>query len=138
MQAIGNRLTGGLLLAALALMAPAMAMADKVATSEEAASTASVRDIKISGDTVHGTIVNNSHRPLREVRLLIRHAWLWKNERNPGHDNPGRTEPYVVAEEIPAGGTKDFTYVISPPLPERSDGRFVTTVELVGFTEVGF
>ncbi|MBI3785600.1 MAG: hypothetical protein HY270_19580 [Deltaproteobacteria bacterium] len=69
---------------------------------------------------------------------MIRHAWLWKNERHPGSDNPGRTDRYVVPGEVPAGGTLPFSYTIEPPLPNRSDGHFVTTVELVGLTEVGF
>jgi hypothetical protein len=109
-----------------------------VTTSHEAETTVSVRDIKASHDMVSGSIMNSSHRPLREVRLLIRHAWLWKNERHPGYDNPGRTERYVFSTEVPAGGSAPFTYMITPPLPDRNDGHFVTTVEVVGFTEVGF
>ena len=138
MRVSGKQLVGAVVFGLLALGSPAVAGSDQVSSGHEAEATAVIRDVHSKGDTITGTIVNNSHRPLREVRLLIRHGWLWKNERHPGTDNPGRTDRYVVPGEVPAGGSLPFTYVLDPPLPDRQDGHFVTTVELVGFTEVGF
>lgn len=110
----------------------------RVTSAQEISAVLSVRDVRVEGDVLRATLVNHSPRRLADVRLLIRHAWLWNNERNPGLDNPGRTETYTLPDEIPAGGTYALTYRIVPPLPRRSDGRFVTTVEVIGFTEVGF
>jgi hypothetical protein len=131
-------LTNVLCLLSWLAVSPAPAQSGKVATTQEIGSVVALRDVRVDGRVVTGTVVNLSHRGLRDVRLLIRHAWLWRDERNPGYDNPGRTDTYVVPGEIPAGGTYALNYVIEPPLPERTDGRFVTTVEIVGFTEVGF
>ncbi|GIW44376.1 MAG: hypothetical protein KatS3mg077_1658 [Candidatus Binatia bacterium] len=110
----------------------------RVTSAQDIGAVLTVRDVRVEGDVVRATLVNHSPRRLADVRLLIRHAWLWNNERNPGPDNPGRTETYTLPDEIPAGGTYTLVHKIAPPLPRRSDGRFVTTVEVIGFTEVGF
>lgn len=89
--------------------------------------------------TIVGTIRNSGPEVARDVRLLVRHIWLWKNERNPGAptDNPGRSAYYEVGTEVPPGGETQFRYVPDPPLPQRADGTFTTTAEIVGFTEGG-
>jgi len=96
-----------------------------------------VEDVSVSDGVVSGVLVNKSQLLLRDVRLLIRHSWLWRNERAPGHNNPGRTESYTVPGEIPAGGRLPFSYTVEPPLPNRDDGTFETSVEVISLTQVG-
>lgn len=103
-------------------------------TAEEAVV---VRNVIVTDGSVSGDLVNTSHHLVRDVRLLVRHTWLWANERSPGEDNPGRTAYATVHEDIPAGGSLPFTVRPDPPLPVRSDGRFETSVEVVGVTEIG-
>ena len=117
--------------------AVATAGSERVATTSEAAQMVVVQDVRVHDGVVSGSMLNNSTRVLRDVKLLIRHQWLWRNERNPGTDNPGRADFYTVVGDLPAGGRVPFEYTITPPLPDRSDGTFRTTVEVVGFTEVG-
>ena len=138
MRVIGSHVVTGLILSGVVLALPTAAPGRKAASSTQASGTATVRDVKVRGDVVSGVLVNNSHRVLHEVRLLIRHTWLWHNERHPGNDNPGRADYYTLSTDVAAGAEQSFTYTINPPLPQRSDGRFVTTVEVVGFIEVGF
>jgi len=45
---------------------------------------------------------------------------------------------YIHPTDLPSGEKAEFSYVPSPPLPVRSDGRFKTTAEIVSFEEVGF
>ncbi|MBI2365063.1 MAG: hypothetical protein HYV01_08680, partial [Deltaproteobacteria bacterium] len=73
---------------------------------------------------------------LRDVELLVRHVWHWKNEFRPGNDNPGMASYYTMAEEITPGGSVPFTYMQLSPLPSRADGQFETMVSVAGFTEV--
>jgi hypothetical protein len=108
-----------------------------VSSIDQVFRTVVVRDIKVRGNTVSGVLVNHSPRLLREVRVLIRYAWRWKNERHPGENNPGRGEYVTLPGELPASGTLPFTHNIDPPLPVRSDGHFDTSAEVIGFTEVG-
>lgn len=86
---------------------------------------------------VHGTLTSQSADPIRDITLLVHHTWHWKNEQQPGEDSPGRSTFFQVPDEVPALGTREFTYVPSPPLPEREDGSFKTTVEISRYTEVG-
>jgi hypothetical protein len=74
-----------------------------------------------------------------DVRLLIRHEWLWNNEMSPGPDylNPGRAVFHTVEGAIPAQGRREFVYRPDPPLRNNSAGSFNTEVEVAGFTEVG-
>jgi len=96
-----------------------------------------VRNLTVTDGTVSGDLVNTSRHLVRDVRLLVRHTWLWASERSPGEESPGRAEYPTVHEDIPPGGSRSFTMRADPPLPVRSDGRFETSVEVVGFTESG-
>lgn len=94
-------------------------------------------NLKTSDQLITGTLTNNSDHQVDDVHLLVNHSFLWKNERNPGRNNPSRTEYYRVAKPIPAGASMSFEYRPNPPLPKRNDGKFMTTVEVVSFTEIG-
>lgn len=127
------RFVAGLVLATAFALA-AMARAETIASD---ASIVAVRDLKTNAAQVSGVLVNQSARLVREVRLVIRYAWLWNDERHPGYDNPGRAVNYTVPGDIPPGGSLPFAYRPDSPLPSRSDGHFQTSVDVVGYTEVG-
>jgi hypothetical protein len=95
-----------------------------------------VQNVALRGDTVSGVIANTSPHAVRDVQLQITYVWLWKNERHPGTDNPGRTDAYTLPGEIAAGASQPFTYRPQSPLPQRSDGHFEPSVTVVGFTEI--
>jgi len=105
--------------------------------AEEAAAAVRVVEVDNHDGAVSAVLINQSKRRVRDVKLLVHHTWLWRDERHPGEDSPGRSEYYVVQGDVPAGGRLPFTYQPSPPLPNRSDGHFETSVEVVGLTEVG-
>lgn len=88
---------------------------------------------------VSATLVNRLTHSVQNVRLLIRHEWLWDNEMSPGPDwlNPGRAVYYTVEGVIPAQGRKEFVYRPDPPLRGGASGHFRTHAEVVGFGEVG-
>jgi hypothetical protein len=111
--------------------------AGTVVTNPETSRVIEVTDVTSSGGIVTGTLVNKSPRVIQDVKLLVRHGWVWKNERHPGDDSPGRADYDVVAGPIAPGASLPFKHVISPPLPQRSDGHFNTSVEVVSFAEVG-
>ena len=116
---------------------PALTAADIVGSAaEQATQNVAVRNVTSQHGVVSGEIVNYSPRTLRDVELLVRHVWHWKNEFRPADDNPGMASYYTVAEEIPPGGSVPFTYMQLSPLPSRADGQFETMVSVAGFTEV--
>jgi hypothetical protein len=96
-----------------------------------------VVDVNATGEMVSGRLVNRSTRAVRDVKLGVRHVWLWNNERHPGRDNPGRSDFYTLSDEVPSLGSVEFEYQFDPPLPQRSDGHFNTVVEVVSFLEIG-
>jgi hypothetical protein len=98
-----------------------------------------VRDVRAQPDQVSGVLVNLSSKPVRSVRIRIERSWLWADERHAGgaEQSPGRTAVYTVPGEIPPGGLLPFTYRSDTPLPQRSDGRFETSVSVVGLEQVG-
>jgi hypothetical protein len=55
----------------------------------------------------------------------------------PGEDSPGRVDYYTVRSELPPAGEVELKYRPEPPLPDRADGHFETTVEVAGWTETG-
>ena len=108
-----------------------------VLSAAQAATDLRLTGVRADDGVVTGTVLNTSGAPVRNIELLIRHTWFWNNERHPGSDSPGRADVYVVRGEIPARGELPFTYQVSPPLPPRADGHFKTTVEIVGFAQLG-
>ena len=98
-----------------------------------------VRDVRAEPDRVSGVLVNLSSKPVRGVRLRIDRSWLWADEKHAGgaEESPGRTAVYTVPGEIPPGGQSPFTYRSDTPLPQRTDGRFETSVSVVGLEQVG-
>ena len=107
-----------------------------VVPSSEAARTILINDLTVREGSVSGAIVNKSSAPVRGVELPLRQVWLWNDERHPGTDSPGRTLPFTFAADVASNASAPFTFK-TPPLPQRSDGRFVTTMDVTGFTEVG-
>jgi hypothetical protein len=124
------------LLVAGALGATALRAAEVVPVGELSRYVA-VRGVNESSDgAVSGTVVNVSSRPVKEVELHITHEWLWKNEFHPGEDNPGRLGTITLHDEIAPGGEARFSYRPDPPLPPRTDGHFVTKVDVAGLTAI--
>jgi hypothetical protein len=96
-----------------------------------------VRDVSLHDDgTVSGVAVNTSNRPLRDVRLLVRHIFLWKKERHPGRDDPSRATYFMLPQELPPGGQVPFTARPESSLPKRADGRFDSAVQVASVTEM--
>jgi len=102
----------------------------------EAAQAVVINDLTVGPDSVSGTVVNKTSATLREVQVLLRQVWQWKDERHPGTDSPGRTTPFTLAVNVAPNASAPFTFQ-PPRLPPRSDGRYVTTMDVTGFTEVG-
>jgi hypothetical protein len=128
-------LIGSVLLAQTKGHAAAAAPATLVAP-EKAAQVMTLRNVTVKNGEVSGEVVNNSKNPIRDVELQILYSWRWKNEFNPGKDDPGRADYYTIAKEIPPGQAVSFTYKPSPPLPARTDGNFETAVSVAGYTEI--
>ena len=118
-------------------LSPAPAVSQELVANQDTSQTVTVSGVSLQNGAISGSLVNKSPRLLRDVRLLIRLTWFWKNERHPGDDSPGRSDYFTVTEEIPPGGSTSFTYRPSPPLPQRDDGHFEAAAQVVGFTEIG-
>jgi hypothetical protein len=106
-------------------------------SGQDASQLVEVVDVRATGEVVSGRLVNRSTRTVRNVRIVVRNVWLWNDERHPGRDNPGRADFYTLADDVPSLGSVEFEYRLEPPLPQRSDGRFNTVVEVVSFLEIG-
>ena len=118
-----------------ALGATAARAAEVVATGDLGRYVA-VRDVSESDGAVSGVVVNVSSQPVKDIELHITHEWLWKNEFHPGPDNPGRLGKVMLHDEIAPGGQARFSYRPDPPLPDRTDGHFVTKVDVAGVTSI--
>ena len=118
------------------LLVAGVALASDVELDPHAFRSVTVENVALQGDTVTGVVANTSAHGVRDVQLEITYGWLWKNERHPGTDNPGRTDLYTLPGEISAGGSKPFSYRPQSPLQNRSDGTFVPSAAVVGYTEI--
>jgi hypothetical protein len=127
-----------LLLSLLAFPAwiPAIAMPATILSQEEIGKAVAVRDVTVKNGAVSGEIVNQSSRPIRDVQLLIRYSWRWKNEFKPGTDDLSRAYYHTIDREIPPGGRASFVFMPTSPLPSRPEGFYEVSVAVAGFTEI--
>ena len=109
---------------------------ETVVPSSEVAQTIVINDLAVQDGSVSGTVVNKSSATVQDVELLIRQMWLWNDEFHPGTDSPGRALSFTLRQHVAPHASAAFAFQ-TPPLPQRSDGRFVTTVEVTRFSEVG-
>jgi hypothetical protein len=110
--------------------------AAEVKISDQPPQEISVRNVSVKDGAVSGEVVNSSSRTLRDVQLLIRFTWLWKNEMKPKEDTRSDAVFQTVEGDIPAGGSKPFTYRPSSPMTSQADGRYEATVKIAGFTQL--
>lgn len=103
--------------------------------SDQQPQAVTIRNVKVQAGAVSGEVVNSSPNIIRDVQLLIRSTWLWKNEMKPGEDNRSDAVFYNVDGEIPAGGSKPFTYSPSSSMKEDA-GRYEVSVKIAGFTQL--
>jgi hypothetical protein len=96
-----------------------------------------VRDLDATSNSVRARLSNQTDGTLSNIRILVTHAFLWDREQNPGDDSPGRSDVFVIEGPIPPHGTIAVEEALVPPLPPRADGRFQTSVQVLGFTKVG-
>jgi hypothetical protein len=109
---------------------------EQLVSPERMADLVEVRDVTGDGGVVSGTLVNRSSHAVRNVRLRINHLWLWNDEMHPGEDRYSRTDTYTVPGEIPAGGTRTFTYTPTEPLESGQRGHFTAVVRPMEVTEL--
>jgi len=109
---------------------------ERIVPPSRLAQDVAIRDVRTDDSVVTGTVVNRSATTVRDVKVAIRHKWLWNNEMHPGTDDPSRADFVMVPGPIPPGGQQDFTYRLATPLPARSDGRFDTDVAVTSVVEV--
>jgi hypothetical protein len=115
---------------------PSVAKSQKVRSEEESARILAIEKLTVHEGVVTGEVRNKSNHAVRDVQLFVRYTWLWEDERNPGETDPGTSTYHALKETIQPGGTINFVYTPSPPLPKISGGRFDTSVTIAGFTEI--
>lgn len=118
------------------VLASASASAQMVISAKQAGESIEIRNLKYDVGVISGEIVNHSRYEVRNVELLIRNIWQWKNEFQPGSDDLGTASYYTVEGMIPAGATAPFTYRVRATPTVRTDGQHETVVSVVGFSEI--
>jgi hypothetical protein len=110
--------------------------AETVLTSQQAAKALSLDKLEVSPAKITGRVTNKTPHTIKDVQLMIQYHWLWRNERNPGQDSPGRTVIISLHEQLEPGESHDFNYAPQLPLPSRHDGHFMPEVDVAAFTTV--
>jgi hypothetical protein len=122
--------------AALALWVSSPATAAPEADPEMAHAVA-VSDVVATPSLVRARLTNLTEGTLSDIRVLVTHAFLWNREMDPGEDNPGRSDVFVIKGPIPPHGSITIEEQMVTPLQPRPDGRYQTSLQVLGFTKVG-
>lgn len=124
--------------ATVALILPPLdwAGAQTVLSSQEASGALSFENLDLNPSKVSGVIANKTPHTIKDVQLMVQYHWLWKDERNPGKDSPGRTVIIPLKEQLEPGESQRFSYTPEFSLPSRNDGYFMPEVDVAAFTTV--
>ena len=124
--------------ATVALILPPLdwAGAQTVLSSQEASRALSFEKLDVNPSKVSGVIANKTPHTIKDVQLMVQYHWLWKDERNPGKDSPGRTVIIPLKEQLEPGESQWFSYTPEFSLPSRNDGYFMPEVDVAAFTTV--
>jgi hypothetical protein len=139
----GQGVLGGATLAAVAAAALALCVDPHDVSAETPATISADRwldaeGVNVSGDTVWGNVANRSSHEVRDVKLRIVRAWLWRDEKNPGPINPGGSYDFTVAGPIAPGASVPFRFTL-PSVDAPADlGSFQVSAEIVGYTEIEY
>jgi hypothetical protein len=127
-----------MLCAAMALLGfRGVSVAQQALDRVEAAGVVEIENLRIDKDRISAEIVNKSPHPVRDIAVLISHAWRWQNEFRPGTDSPGTAVYHKLDYEIAPGERAAFTHIFAEPLPEeRRGGEFETIVSVAEYTSV--
>ena len=97
----------------------------------------SFEKLDVNPTKISGVIANKTPHTIKDVELMIQYHWLWKDERNPGHDSPGRTVIIPLnGQQLEPGESQPFSYTPQFSLPARDDGYFIPEVDVAAFTTV--
>ena len=110
--------------------------AETVLSSQEASRALSFEKLDVNPSRISGVITNKTPHTIKDVQLMVQYHWLWKDERNPGADSPGRTVILPLNEQLEPGESHRFTYTPEFSLPSRDDGYFMPEVDVAAFTTV--
>lgn len=122
-------------LAATTVFAAQGVPADEVVRPEQA--DVRVTGVAASGDVITGKVENHSALQVRNPRILVQHAWIWADERDPGTENPGRSAIVTIPADIPPGGTFVFSHALPRGSIYNQRGHFMSSAEIVGFEQAG-
>jgi hypothetical protein len=117
---------------------PNASWSQTVLSQQQAGSVLAIEKVATQPDgSVSGVIRNNSKNTVRDVQLFVRSTFLWKNEFHPGKESPSVASYPTISGEIAPGGSLPFKFTPTPPLPNRTDGRFERpSVSIAGFTQI--
>lgn len=101
----------------------------------EADATVGISDLEVGATSMSGNVNNKSSATLKEVHLVLRQEFRWKNEKNPGAESPGRALPFKIETRIAPNSSAPFKFHFDP-LPARTDGTFTSSLEVTGFTKL--
>ena len=96
--------------------------------------TANLSTLRVYDGGIDAVLENRSTHVLDNVVIVVRYDWLWKDDLNPGEHNPGWVEYVTVDQRLLPGERIPFVYTPRAPLPQRDDGWFAPSAEVVGAT----
>jgi hypothetical protein len=112
------------------------ASAETVLSSQDVSRALSFEKLDVNPAKISGVIANKTPHTIKDVQLMIQYHWLWKDERNPGKDSPGRTVIIPLNEQLEPGESQPFSYTPQFSVPSRDDGYFMPEVDVAAFTTV--
>lgn len=111
------------------------ASADTVVSAPAAQNAVAVENLQVDNGAINGEIVNHTQHRLEQVELSVTYNWLWRNEHQPGDNNPGWVTQFSVPVTLAPGERHAFHYAPEQPLPARDDGWFTPSVGVVSYME---
>ncbi|MFT4585109.1 MAG: hypothetical protein ACI915_001983 [Gammaproteobacteria bacterium] len=87
-----------------------------------------------SDGNIHGFVQNKSDKPVKNIEVLVHYGWVWADPHAQRSNNPSWADYFTIESELAPGESKAFDYDVGPRLINRTNGRYLRSVTIVGFT----
>ncbi|CAN0440226.1 unnamed protein product, partial [Phaeothamnion confervicola] len=113
----------------------AVAQESRVVSPQAMQNVVGVEILRVDGTVIQGRVTNKTAHRVQRPELVATYSWLWHDDYHPGADDPGWVAYAVLPDDLGPYESANFTIDPERPLPDRDDGKFMTSVAVSRVTE---
>ena len=123
-------------LVAALLLSSSTTLADTVVAKETPRVLISIESREDGPGQVSGLVHNQSETQIKDIKLMIRHNWIWPYAGDDQPDTHSRTAYISIAAVLEPGKATTFASIVAAPRHVPDNARYSSTVTVHAVTKM--